>query len=329
MPKRLTINEVRSYFEQEEYTLVSTEYVNAHKHLTVICNNGHEYDTTLNNFKYLGKRCKRCTEGKAGEKLRNPIEKVYDSVISNNFIFIKWIDTYKNNTSKLLVKCENGHLFETDYIRLSKRCQCKKCYENLVSEKLSFEYCEVKVYIESFGYKLISNHYKNAYSELDLICPNGHNYRTNLHNFKNKNNRCLQCHLEECSGDGHWNWKGGITPIHHFLRNNLDEWKKSSMENCNYKCIITGDRFDQIHHIVSVNLIIEETFNELQINKNNDLSVYTNEELLRIKSKFLEIHNHYPLGVCLRNDIHNLFHSIYGWGNNTEYQWNEFLLAYT
>ena len=40
---------------------------------------------------------------------------------------------------------------------------------------------------------------------------------------------------------------------------------------------------------------------------------------------FNSIHDKYPLGVCVRKDIHKLFHQIYGAGGNTENQWNKFV----
>lgn len=39
---------------------------------------------------------------------------------------------------------------------------------------------------------------------------------------------------------------------------------------------------------------------------------------------FEKTHNKYPLGVCVREDIHSLFHRIYGAGGNNEQQWERF-----
>lgn len=51
---------------------------------------------------------------------------------------------------------------------------------------------------------------------------------------------------------------------------------------------------------------------------------YTKEELDYFLSIFNDIHSKYPLGVCVRKDIHDLFHNIYGSGGNTIEQWNKF-----
>jgi len=43
---------------------------------------------------------------------------------------------------------------------------------------------------------------------------------------------------------------------------------------------------------------------------------------------FQEVHSKYPLGVCVRKDIHVLFHRIYGSGGNTPEQWESFVKDY-
>lgn len=43
---------------------------------------------------------------------------------------------------------------------------------------------------------------------------------------------------------------------------------------------------------------------------------------------FLEIQEYYHAYVCISAEIHRLFHKEYGYGNNTEEQWNIFVNKY-
>ena len=100
------------------------------------------------------------------------------------------------------------------------------------------------------------------------------------------------------------------------------------MIDCGYKCVLSGERFDEIHRLYGFNLILEETFETMQINIKSDINDYTHDEMMDILKCFREIQSKYPLGVCLTKEIHNLFHSQYGYGNNTIEQWNEFVNNY-
>lgn len=113
--------------------------------------------------------------------------------------------------------------------------------------------------------------------------------------------------------------------IYDYIRRNNTEWKIASMKNCHYKCIITGERFDEIHHLYGFNKIVDETLDFLHIDKNLVISDMDDNILSLILKTFREIQSKYPLGVCLRKDIHIKFHSMYGYGNNTIEQWNEFI----
>ncbi len=107
-------------------------------------------------------------------------------------------------------------------------------------------------------------------------------------------------------------------------RNNL-EWKEKSMINCNYKCFLTGNRFDDIHHIYGLNLILNETLDALYMEVKPTMDDYTEKELDDILNIFRIKQSEHPLGVCLCKEAHMLFHNKYGYGNNTEEQWKEFV----
>lgn len=57
-------------------------------------------------------------------------------------------------------------------------------------------YEEVKKYIESFGYKLLSTEYIDAKTKLTVVCPHGHIYEVTFNNFK-RGRRCKKCSTKE------------------------------------------------------------------------------------------------------------------------------------
>lgn len=115
--------------------------------------------------------------------------------------------------------------------------------------------------------------------------------------------------------------------ISKFFRAHIYDWKENSMKQCNYQCIFTGSKDYAIHHIISFNTILSKFFSYIDsknLLKSNNLSDYSKEELDNLIKIFNTIHDKYPLGVCVRKDIHNLFHNIYGSGGNTKEQWDIF-----
>ena len=122
---------------------------------------------------------------------------------------------------------------------------------------------------------------------------------------------------------------GVYNSLSEYIRKRNKQWKKDSARNCNFKCSLSGERFQAIHHIYGMNLILNETLDLLNINVKNSFNDYNQEELDLILMKFLEVQNTYPLGICLKKEIHKLFHDIYGYGNNIPSQWEEFIVNYT
>jgi hypothetical protein len=60
-----------------------------------------------------------------------------------------------------------------------------------MSKKHTYEF--VKEHIESFGYKLLSDTYKNAHGKLEFQCSKGHEFSMKFTSFKNNAQRCPEC----------------------------------------------------------------------------------------------------------------------------------------
>lgn len=104
-------------------------------------------------------------------------------------------------------------------------------------------------------------------------------------------------------------------------------WRKRSIEACGYRCIVTGERFQAVHHLHSSNLIVNEVLDVLDL-EYDKVGNYSPEQLNLISKTYADLNLKYPLGVCLSERIHKQFHNEYGYGNNTPDQFQEFLSKY-
>lgn len=109
-----------------------------------------------------------------------------------------------------------------------------------------------------------------------------------------------------------------------FLRGQICQWKKRSMENCNYQCVLTKSKDFAIHHIVSFNIIVKNFISDNNIVLKENFEEYTTNELEQISEMFVAYHDQYPLGVCVERGLHELFHKMYG-DINDEEQWVVFV----
>lgn len=109
-----------------------------------------------------------------------------------------------------------------------------------------------------------------------------------------------------------------------YIRKRNTEWKKLSAKKCEYKCVITGDKFQDIHHLYGMNRIIKETLLSLNYPENISINQLSQNDIDIILKRFYEVQNKYPLGICLTSDIHRKFHDVFGYGDNTPDQFNEF-----
>jgi hypothetical protein len=109
-----------------------------------------------------------------------------------------------------------------------------------------------------------------------------------------------------------------------FLRGQISQWKKQSIKECGFKCVLTGSKDFAIHHIISFNVIVKNFISEHNIVLKDNFEDYTTIELNKISDMFLQFHNTYPLGVCVEKNLHMKFHQMYG-DINTEEQWHIFV----
>ena len=126
------------------------------------------------------------------------------------------------------------------------------------------------------------------------------------------------------------NYKGGITPISIYLRSLpiVSQWRKDTYIRENNRCQLTGKHVhggnSSVHHLYGFNMIVVEahTINGIEIKP--QVKDYTEEELKLLEEYVASWHKDTSNAVLLCDEMHDLFHNIYGYGNNTKEQYIEF-----
>lgn len=134
-------------------------------------------------------------------------------------------------------------------------------------------------------------------------------------------------HIHPMNGSENPNWKDGITPLYQELRSDTREWFIETGMLSNFKCVITGLRMDNVHHLVPFKDIISEVFEVLNLERKRCIADYTNVEEESIRSLLKELHIQYGLGAGVNKLVHKLFHDNYGYFNTTKEDFRSFVIG--
>jgi len=177
---KFTLDHVKAKFADKGYTLLSGEYFNARLPLRVRCDQGHIYTPTYDNFSQ-GHMCSHCARnGKVS------LDKLLELLSSLHYEPID-ISTFANSKTKFTIRCDRGHIFQTNWNYLDAGLRCPRCKGG---SRIPYE--EIKRNIETAGYILLSGLYNNANTKLDMQCPKGHNFDMTYGNFY-AGHRCPHC----------------------------------------------------------------------------------------------------------------------------------------
>ena len=331
MPKKLTYNEVKAYIEEDsggKCKLLSTEYINDKTPLLLQCKCGNTFTRPFRKLKtrhsYI---CKECNKKNAHNKYAYTYEQVKKIISKKGCTLIS--ENYYNSSKKLLIRCKCGNVFERSFAKFNLgQINCRECANKKTAQsKIKYTQDVVIKELSKKGYTLIGN-YIDWKHDITCKCSQNHIFQMNFLKFIHGHAGCKKCANENLKGSNHYNYKGGESEIIDFLRKNIKQWKKDVLKKYNYKCYLTNNRSNLVvHHLKSFNTIIKEVFNELNLDIKRKLKDYTKDEIEQIKELVMKKHD-VNNGVVLYRPIHNNFHEMYGKGNNTLEQFNEFISSY-
>ncbi len=238
---------------------------------------------------------------------------------------------YVNAREKLTIKFECGHIGDVNFNEFQQGKRCTPCGIKQRSNSHRTKESRIIQFLEDNNFKFLSfpnGFIKQKISIVEYECELGHiTLRTCDNLFHNPTcNKCEFLELAELhKGKNNFWWKGGVIEIRSFASNQIKRWKRDSMESCNYKCVITGEKFDHVHHLYSFSNIIFEALDNLDLPIFENISQYSENEINLFANEIVRLHYYYPLGVCLSETVHKIFHKNYGRGNNTPEQFYEFI----
>ena len=172
---------------------------------------------------------------------------------------------------------------------------------------------------------------KSGYVQWHCECECGKTIIVNGGNLKRGNTKSCGClFIESMSGEHNPLWKGGITNIVEYLRKAHEQWFIECKKQANYTCQLTNKTNTKLHthHLKSFNIIVKEAHDLHNIQIKDIISDYTDKELQIIKDYVGKWHKDNSNAIVLCDEVHILFHKLYGKGNNTPEQYIEFKERY-
>lgn len=209
---------------------------------------------------------------------------------------------------RYICKCDCGNTKEVLYSSLRhgrvKSCGCLK-KEGLHLKNLNFKDITGEKYNRLTAIKFIKIYDKTKDSIYEWRCDCGNIIEVPKGRVKFGTTKSCGCLKKEHFGENHWRWRHDLTNddrLNSKFRTHspeYKEWRKKVFERDSYTCDISkqigGDL--QAHHLIDWANAIDSRFN---------------------------IEN----GITLCKEIHDEFHRVYGKGNNTKEQYEEFKRNY-
>ena len=118
--------DVKLYFENHGFILLSKQYKRANDRLEYICPNGHKHYASWTHFR-KNPECPICNN-----KVKN-IDVVKENMAKEGYILKS--EEYNHNREKLHVQCPKGHEFEMTWHEFNGGCRCPQCGNNYKGEK--------------------------------------------------------------------------------------------------------------------------------------------------------------------------------------------------
>lgn len=127
---------VKEYIESFGYKMLSSEYINLHSEIKILCDKHGIYKTTFQLFKMTKYKCPKCSDEHRGEYHKLNYEYIKEYIESFGYEILS--NEYINMKTNILVKCPNGHKsYFTNFDRFKRGDRCPYCNESKGEKKIN------------------------------------------------------------------------------------------------------------------------------------------------------------------------------------------------
>lgn len=316
-----TIEELREEFARQNYTLLSSTYINASTDLEYTCNYhpGEVRRIRYTNFIKGKGGCVYCGAAKTAEKLRLDREEVAAMLTEYGY---QLVGEYLGAEIPVSYVCLKHPEYVSSNTLAGIRSGSGGCRYCKGSKK---SHTEIEEEFRDRGFKLLNSLVFSGADRLYFECEKhkGIEQSITYSNFKSWTG-CRYCGIEKRTGPGNYAWKGGISKITSHLRESIEDWKLGSRRASGFKCEICGTSSAMVHHLKSFSSIVSEANYNLGLTASTTRSDYTDEAITQLKTEVIKLHAQYPLGACLCLPHHLEFHKNYGRKDNTADQFSAY-----
>ena len=125
--KEECLNILRKRCEELNYILITSEYKNNKTKLDIICDKGHNWHPTFDNFINKNRKCRKCADIQNALNQKEKWEDIVNLVESYGYKLLSEESEYKNQDSKLKALCPNNHKYEFYINNFKKGKRCNQC----------------------------------------------------------------------------------------------------------------------------------------------------------------------------------------------------------
>ena len=259
---------------------------------------GYEWSPTPDSL-LRGCGCPKCYDNRRSKNQRKTHEQFMKDFYEKNpnSQNIEILGEYINSNTPILCRCKiDGHEWSPKPKKLLQKRGCPQCANNTMKTHEQFlqELYKINPNIEPL------EEYKGANIQIKCRCKiDNCEWTPTPSDLLNNSQGCPQCALLRVSGKNNYRYNPNLTDEEREKGRKTKEYQdfiKNTLKYFDYTCQITNQRGGNlvVHHLNGYNWYIEGR---------------------------MDINN----VIVITKELHDKFHNIYGRGNNTKEQWEDFI----